>query len=141
RYGLNELVERSLSQGVVTNVGGGDEQGSMVGNAAAEATGQKQKKRPKNDVSDKDVVVLGSGNLGLFYLMEERRRLTLEEIEARHPRLLPALRDHPHVGWLLVHSQRDGPVALGASGTHYLASGRVDGDDPLADFSATPPPA
>jgi uncharacterized membrane protein YvlD (DUF360 family) len=138
-YGLDELVERSLAQGVVTNVGGGDEQGSMVGNAAAEATGQKQKKRPKNDVSDKDVVVLGSGNLGLVYLMEERRRLTLEEIEARHPRLLPALRDHPHIGWLLVRSERDGPVALGADGMHYLAEGRVDGDDPLAAFSANAP--
>jgi uncharacterized membrane protein YvlD (DUF360 family) len=138
-YGLDQLVERSLSQGVVTNVGGGDEQSSMVGNAAAEATGQKQKKRPKNDVSDKDVVVLGSGNLGLVYLMEERRRLMLEEIEARHPRLLPALRDHPHIGWLLVRSERDGPVALGANGTHYLADGRVDGEDPLATFSANAP--
>ena len=138
-YGLDELVERSLTRGVVTNVAGGDEQGAMVGNAAAEATGQKQKKRPKNDVSDKDVVVLGSGNLGLVYLMEERRRLTLEEIEARHPRLLPALRDHPHVGWLLVRSERDGPVALGANGTHFLAEGRVDGDDPLAAFSENAP--
>jgi uncharacterized membrane protein YvlD (DUF360 family) len=138
-YGLDELVERSLTRGVVTNVAGGDEQGAMVGNAAAEATGQKQKKRPKDDVSDKDVVVLGSGNLGLVYLMEERRRLTLEEIEARHPRLLPALRDHPHVGWLLVRSKRDGPVALGANGTHFLAEGRVDGDDPLAAFSENAP--
>src|SRR5256884_1299580 len=138
-YGLDELVERSLTRGVVTNVAGGDEQGAMVGNAAAEATGQKQKKRPKNDVSDKDVVVLGSGNLGLVYLLEERRRLMREEIEARHPRLLPALRDHPHVGWLLVRSERDGPVALGANGTHYLAEGRVDGEDPLAAFSANAP--
>ena len=28
--------------------------------------------------------MLGSGNLGLVYLMEEQRRLTLEEIEERH---------------------------------------------------------
>ena len=35
------------------------------------------------------------GNLGLVYLMEERRRLTLEEIDARHPKLLPALRAAP----------------------------------------------
>src|SRR4051812_5963103 len=138
-YGLDELVERSLSRGVVTNVGGGDEQGSMVGNAAAEATGQKQQKRPKNDVSDKDVVVLGSGNLGLIYLMEKRRRLTLEEIEAQHPRLLPTLRDHPHVGWLLVRSGQDGPLALGADGTHHLADGRIDGEDPLATFSPNAP--
>jgi hypothetical protein len=137
-YGLDELVERSLASGRVTGIAGGDEQSATVGNAAAEATGQKQK-RPKNDVSAREVVVLGSGNLGLVYLMEERRRLTLEEIEARHPRLLSSLRNHPHVGWLLVRSERDGPVALGAEGTCYLADGRVDGVDPLANFSPNAP--
>ena len=69
-YGLDELVERSLATGDVAGVAGGDEQSSMVGHAFSEATG-KQAKRPKNDVSDRDVVVLGSGNLGLVYLMEE----------------------------------------------------------------------
>ena len=83
-YGLDELVERSLAQGDVEGIAGGDEQNSMVGNAFSEATGKKAK-RPKNDVSDRDVVVLGSGNLGLIYLMEERRRLTLEEIEDAAP--------------------------------------------------------
>ena len=78
-----------------------------------EATGHKPKKRPKNDVSDRDVVVLGSGNLGLVYLMEADRRLTREEIDERHPALLPALRAHPHVGWLLVRSARDGALVLG----------------------------
>ncbi len=112
---------------------GGDEQSAMVGHALAEATGTK-KKRPKNDVSDREVVVLGSGNLGLVYLMSERRRLTLEEIEAAHPKLLTALREHPHVGWLLVRSERDGAVALGARGTRYLSDGRVVGEDPLASF-------
>ncbi|HEX6679800.1 MAG TPA: alkaline phosphatase family protein, partial [Gaiellaceae bacterium] len=133
-YGLDELVERSLTRGSVTVIAGGDEQSAVVGNAAAEATGKRQK-RPKNDVSGREVVVLGSGNLGLIYLMEERRRLTLEEIEERHPELLPALRSHPHVGWILVHSDHAGPVALGGDGAHYLADGRVDGEDPLAHFS------
>jgi uncharacterized membrane protein YvlD (DUF360 family) len=137
-YGLDELVERSLSRGDVSGVAGGDEQGSMVGLAVNEATG-KQQKRAKSDVSDRDTIVLGSGNLGLVYLMEERRRLTLEEINARHPKLLPALREHPHVGWLLVHSSEHGPVALGARGAHYLADGRVEGEDPLAPFSPTAP--
>jgi uncharacterized membrane protein YvlD (DUF360 family) len=137
-YGLDELVERSLSSGSVMGIAGGDEQSATVGNAAAEATGQKQK-RPKDDVSDREVVVLGSGNLGLIYLMEERRRLTLEEIEARHPRLLSALRNHPHVGWLLVRSDQDGPVALAGRGTRYLADGRVEGEDPLANFSPNAP--
>jgi hypothetical protein len=137
-YGLDELVERSLTGGSVTGIAGGDEQSAVVGNAAAEATGKKQK-RPKNDVSDREVVVLGSGNLGLIYLMEERRRLKLEEIEARHPQLLSSLRNHPHVGWLLVRSERDGPVALGGRGTRFLADGRVEGEDPLANFSPNAP--
>jgi len=140
-YGLDELVERSLERGAaVSAVADGDENHSSVGNALGEATGSTQKRKlPKNDVSDRDVVVLGSGNLGLVYLMEERHRLTREEIDERHPRLLPALREHPHVGWLLVRSERDGPLALGALGTHYLADGRVEGQDPLASFSPNAP--
>jgi uncharacterized membrane protein YvlD (DUF360 family) len=140
-YGLDDLVQRSLSRGGVTEVAGGDEQHAMVGLAVGEATGRgaKKAKRAKNDVSDRDVVVLGSGNLGLVYLMEERRRLTLEEIDARHPDLLPALSEHPHVGWVLVRSSERGPVALGPGGVHYLESGRVDGDDPLASFSPNAP--
>ena len=137
-YGLDELVERSLARGDVEGIAGGDEQKSMVGHALNEATGKKPK-RPKNDVSDRDVVVLGSGNLGLIYLMEERRRLTMEEIEERHPQLLPALREHPHVGWLLVRSSQHGAVALGARGVHYLADRRVEGEDPLAAFSPHAP--
>jgi len=134
-YGLDELVERSLSGDAdVAQVASGDEQSAMVGHALSEATGSKKKKRPKNDVSDQEVVVLGSGNLGLVYLMSERRRLTLEEIEAAHPKLLTALREHPHVGWLLVRSASDGAVALGPNGTRYLSDGRVVGEDPLASF-------
>ena len=137
-YGLDELVERSLARGDVSGIAGGDEQNSMVGLAVGEATGKKQKKA-KNDVSDRDVVVMGSGNLGLIYLMEERRRLTMEEIDERHPELIPALRAHPHVGWLLVRSSEHGAVALGANGIHYLAQGRVEGEDPLAHFSPHAP--
>ena len=42
------------------------------------------------------------------------RRLTREEIAARHPALLDSLRTHPHVGWMLVRSASHGPVVLGA---------------------------
>jgi uncharacterized membrane protein YvlD (DUF360 family) len=139
-YGLDELVQRSLADGNVAEFAGGDEQQAMVGLAVGEATGGgAKKKRPKNDVSDRQVVVLGSGNLGLVYLMDERRRLTLEEIDRRHPALLSTLREHPHVGWLLVRSSEHGPVVLGARGVRYLADGRVDGEDPLASFSPNAP--
>jgi hypothetical protein len=134
-------VQRSVDHASVEEIAGGDEQHSMVGNALGEATGTapKAQKRSKKDVSGEDVVVLGSGNLALVYLMEEPRRLTLEEIEERHARLIAALREHPHVGWLLVRSAEHGPVALGARGVQYLVDGRVEGDDPLASFSPNAP--
>jgi uncharacterized membrane protein YvlD (DUF360 family) len=135
-YGLDELVQRNLEHGGVSAVTGGDEQAAMVGHAAAEATGRKAK-RAKNDVSDRDVVVLGSGNLGLVYLMEESGRLTREELEARHPKLLRALAAHPHIGWVLVASDEHGAVVLGGEGTRYLEEDRVEGEDPLALFPAT----
>ena len=64
-YGLDELVERSLAHGEVTGVAGATSSRRSSGPRSSEATGQKPKKRPKNDVSDREVVVLGSGNLGL----------------------------------------------------------------------------
>ena len=106
----------------------GDEQDAMVGHAVGEATGRKAKKRAKNDVSGRDVVVLGSGNLGLVYLMEVPQRLTREEIDERHPELIPALRTHPHIGWLLVRSAEHGALVLGprpASATSRRAESRA----------------
>jgi hypothetical protein len=136
-YGLDELVERSLSSAHVASFAGGDEQHAMVGHAVDEATGHKEKKRPKSDVSDREVVVLGSGNLGLVYLMDSPRRLTREEIDERHPELIPALRSHPHIGWLLVRSAEHGAVVLGPAGERRLEHDYVEGADPLAPFSPT----
>ena len=140
-YGLDDLVERSLSGGDVMEIAGGDEQQSMVGHAIGEATGRDAEKaaakQDKKDVSGKSVVVLGSGNLGLVYLMDEPRRLTREEIDARHPELIPALRAHPHVGWMLVRSQEQGALAMGEGGVRHLGTGQLEGDDPLAAFSPT----
>jgi uncharacterized membrane protein YvlD (DUF360 family) len=136
-YGLNELVERNLRGAGVVALQSGDENDSAVGKAVREATGRRQRAAAKDDVGGRRTVVLGSGNLGLIYLMEEPRRLTLEEIEARHPALIPALREHPHVGWLLVRSATHGAVALGARGANFLSEERVEGEDPLAPFSST----
>ena len=75
--------------------------------------------------------------------MEDPQRLTREEIDERHPELIPALRGHPHVGWLLVRSAEHGAVVLGPTGERHLETGRVEGEDPLAAFSPTAahPPA
>jgi uncharacterized membrane protein YvlD (DUF360 family) len=139
-YSLEDLVRRHVEVIDVEGLAGGDEQDAIVGLALDEATGPRDaKKRKGNDVSSKEVVVLGSGNLGLIYLMEEPRRLLREEIEERHPALLIALASHPHVGWVLVRSGNDGPVVLGPGGVNYLGSATVEGEDPLAPFSPLAP--
>jgi uncharacterized membrane protein YvlD (DUF360 family) len=137
-YGLDDLVQRSLSRGEVAGMSAGDEHDSAVGQAFNDATGRSAT-HEEHKASDEHAIVLGSGNLGLVYLMEEKRRLSAEEIQERHPNLIPALTAHPHVGFLLLHSSEHGPIAVGSSGTHYLTTGKIDGDDPLAPFSPNAP--
>jgi uncharacterized membrane protein YvlD (DUF360 family) len=134
-YTLTDLVNRSLSHGGAEALGADDENAAMVGHAVREATAGAGADAEKAEVAPPGTAaVLASGNLGLVYLLEESRRLTLEEIEERHPLLLSALRDHQHIGFALVHSAERGPVALGAHGANYLAEGVVDGNDPLEPF-------
>src|SRR6478609_2209826 len=89
-YDLQTLVERSLHAATVSTVGGGDENDVAVAHAVAEATGRASDdagERPQ----DAEVIALASGNLGLISLMEEPRRLYMEEIEERHPQLIETL--------------------------------------------------
>lgn len=81
-----------------------------------------------------EVSVVASGNLGLVSFPTQPGRVTLERIQERYPSLIPALRNHPGVGFLLVRSDADGAVVLGARGANYLDEGRVGGDDPLGPF-------
>ncbi len=134
-YELRELVERSIERGKVASVAAGDEHDAAVGHAMSEAMGRAGEE-DHSAVAEREVIVLGSGNLGLIYLMEEPRRLFLEEIELRHPRLLPALCEHPHIGFVLVRSRERGPVVLGAHGRRYLDADMLEGEDPLALFSS-----
>jgi hypothetical protein len=60
--------------------------------------------------------------------------VSAERLDELHPGLLPALRAHPGIAFVLVRSQRHGAVALGPRGTAFLAEGRVEGEDPLAPF-------
>jgi uncharacterized membrane protein YvlD (DUF360 family) len=135
RYDLAELVTRSLSNGTAGKLEAGDENDAMVGHAVHEATGGTADGSGPHAAPEREAAVLASGNLGLVYLLEEPRRLTLEEIDERHPKLIPALRSHPHIGFLLVRSAEQGPLAIGANGIRYLADDRVEGEDPLAHFS------
>jgi uncharacterized membrane protein YvlD (DUF360 family) len=79
-------------------------------------------------------IVLASGNLGLVYLPDRDERMTLEQIDAAHPGLVEALAGHPGIGFVMVRSERDGPVAVGGKGRRRLADDGVEGEDPLAAF-------
>jgi uncharacterized membrane protein YvlD (DUF360 family) len=81
-----------------------------------------------------ELSVMASGCLGLISFPREPGRVTLERIEALYPRLLPALRDHPGIGFVLARSEERGAVVVGKNGTRFLDEDRIEGDDPLAPF-------
>jgi hypothetical protein len=83
---------------------------------------------------DSELMVFGSGNLGLVFVTGEERRLTTEELAVRYPALVPGLVAHPGVGFVVVDSAAHGPVVLGRGGEHRLRTGEVTGSDPLAQF-------
>jgi uncharacterized membrane protein YvlD (DUF360 family) len=89
------------------------------------------------DARDHEAVVLVSGNLGLIYLPLSPQRLTLEEIDRAHPRLVPTLSAHPGIAFVMVRSRAHGALAIGAAGQRRLADDTVDGEDPLASFDPT----
>lgn len=87
------------------------------------------------EATDPELVVVSSGNLAMVYLARYPGRLTLERLDALHPGLVAGLARHPGIGMLVVDTA-DGPIALGARGTHRLADGAVTGDDPLAPYGS-----
>jgi uncharacterized membrane protein YvlD (DUF360 family) len=89
---------------------------------------------PAQEKGPAEIVVMASGCLGLVYLGREPGRVSLERIDELYPGLVPGLRAHPGIGFLLVRSAEHGAVVLGASGARYLEEGRAEGDDPLAPF-------
>jgi uncharacterized membrane protein YvlD (DUF360 family) len=137
-YGLEDLVRRHLAGGDVAAVPGGDEQATMAALAAREAGAPAplpaQTRDAQSAVVDREVVVLGSGNLGLVSFPNLPGRATLEAIEGRHPGLVEAVRTHADVGWVLVRSAVDGAVVLGPRGRRRLRDDALDGEDPLAPF-------
>lgn len=80
---------------------------------------------------------MASGGLGLIYLPSSPERLTVEQINEAHPRLLDALAAHPGIGYVMAHSQEHGALVLGGAGQRRLSDDTIEGEDPLADFDVT----
>ncbi|WP_241235518.1 phage holin family protein [Streptomyces sp. KPB2] len=79
-------------------------------------------------------IVLASGNLGLVSFPDVPHRMSREEIDARHPALLPTLANHPGIGFLLVRSEEHGGVVLGARGAEVPLDRLGEDPGPLAPF-------
>jgi uncharacterized membrane protein YvlD (DUF360 family) len=163
RYGveLEQLVRESLSSGDVYAPPAPDEGLSSVGGALTDARGEETPggrmvaratrdrvidgevvlgpnrealEEPERAAADHEAVVLASGGLGLISLPARSHRLSLEEVEAMHPQLLPGLRSHPGIGFVMVRTESDGAVVLGAGGSRRLRDDHVTGEDPLRVF-------
>jgi hypothetical protein len=80
------------------------------------------------------IVTVSSGNLAMIYLAEQADRVDEETIDEMYPELILGLAGHPGIGFVVVHSRVDGPVAIGAAGRHRLRDGHVEGADPLFGF-------
>lgn len=78
--------------------------------------------------------MLASGNLGLVYFPDVPHRMSRQEVDRRHPGLLPALAGHPGVGFVLVRCERHGSVVLAADGSETPVADLADGAGPLAAF-------
>lgn len=108
---------------------GGDEgAGALVGPQ------RRQGRSPQvEDGARPELLVVGSGNLGLVWFPRLPGRIDVEELQRRFPRLLPGLLARPGIGFVVVDSAR-GPLAVGAAGVHVLAEAAAEGEDPLVPF-------
>jgi hypothetical protein len=160
RYGitLEALVRDAIHAPVVDSEESSSEAGAFLGASITEASAgntwrsravrRLTRRRAQDSASSTpdhgeddsqappEVVVMASGCLGLISFPRQAGRVSLEWIERHYPRLIPALRSHPGIGFLLVRSDEHGAAALGASGALFLSEDRGEGDDPLAPFGA-----
>ena len=83
---------------------------------------------------DSELIVLGSGNLGLIYLTQWKQRLSYEEIVMLFPDLIPGLVKHSGIGFVLVNSITNGGMAISEDGIYYLNTDEIVGKNPLEGF-------
>lgn len=81
-----------------------------------------------------ELIVLGSGNMGLIYLTQWKQRLNYEEIVMLFPELIPGLINHEGIGFILVNSIRNGGMVIGKDGIYYLNTDEIAGVNPLKAF-------
>jgi uncharacterized membrane protein YvlD (DUF360 family) len=161
-HSLEELVRESCDAGPMFAAVGGDDDAlsylsagltevarddTVAGRAVRTATrGQvaddavildergRREAGPAADLELPELSVMASGCLGLVSFPRLPGRVPLERIEELYPALIPTLRDHPGIGFLMVRAEAQGALAIGAGGVNHLDTGRIEGEDPLSPF-------
>jgi len=130
--GLTEVSRDNTAGGRAARAIGRGRQADGAVTLGEDAREEVEETRADDEIPE--LSVMASGNLGLISFPREPGRVTLEWLDEHHPRLVPALREHPGIGFLLVRSEDRGSLVLGENGIHHLADGRVEGEDPLAPY-------
>lgn len=124
---LNSLLTSAFS--------GSRSDGTVVLGPDAPQRGQRAAGSGRDRVPD--VVVTGSGNLGMVWFPLAPGRLVLEDIQARWPGLVAGLAARPGIGVVVVDTASRGLVAVGARGLVLLeVDASAEGDDPLAGWGS-----
>ena len=97
-------------------------------------TGYESVEHSTKKAQDSELIVLGSGNLGLIYLTQWKERLNYEEIVMLFPDLIPGLVKHSGIGFILVNSISNGGMVIGQNGIYYLNTDEIVGENPLEGF-------
>ena len=119
KYARRRMAEHEVDGAAA--LGGAAQQAKQINDAVGEA-------------GARDVVVVGSGNLGGIWFPGIPGQLWAEDLADRFPGMIRALVAHPGVGFAVVRSRDLGPIAVGKEGVHYLATGQVQGTSPVARF-------
>jgi len=131
---LNAVVtEASHASGATGAVTRAAFRGRAEGGAIDLAPAKEEVKTTGTD-EPPELVVCASGNLALIYFPRLPGRVSLETIEKNWPGLLTKLSHHEGVGLVMGRSESAGTVAMGPDGNNYLDGGKIDGQDPVAQF-------
>ncbi|GCD20335.1 alkaline phosphatase family protein [Cellulomonas algicola] len=120
---LNALLTSAFGGGRTATVVGPDARARDAGEATAGGEAP-------------EVVVVGSGNLGLVWFPHASHRLVLEDLQERWPGLVVGLAAVPTVGVVVADTRDRGLVAVGARGLVLLEQddAEPEGEDPLAPY-------
>jgi len=126
--------------GRADSIAGDISAGGMTGKLAVRAgeglaQAQNAQTPAPGGAAEEPVVVLGSGNLGLVYVRGDRRR-TLQALDSEWPALVPGLSGHLGIGFVAGIDEDGRAWAIGNRGRRNIASGDVEGTDPLAAFGS-----